>query len=103
MEINSHISTSGTNKSYKSFLNTNCALFNHIISATTSNHQLAFIVASWCKSTMESSSIRVWDDRDEHVGNIYKVQIQTNITSIFKIDFIYEERKTQIYKKKLTN
>lgn len=100
MEINSHISTSGTNKSYKSFLNTNSALFNHIISATTSNHQLAFIVASWCKSRMESSSIRVWD---EHVGNIYKVHIQKNVTSIFKIDFIYEERKTQIYKKKLTN
>lgn len=73
MEMNSHVSTSGTNKSYKSFLNTNSALFNHIISATTSNHQLAFIVASWCKSTMESSSIRVWD---EHVGNIYKVQIE---------------------------
>lgn len=52
---------------------------------------------------MESSSIRVWDDRDEHVGNICKVQIQKNVTSIFKIDFIYEERKTQIYKKKLTN
>lgn len=49
---------------------------------------------------MESSSIRVWD---EHVGNIYKVHIQKNVTSIFKIDFIYEERKTQIYKKKLTN
>lgn len=102
MEINSHISTSGTNKSYKSFLNTNSTT-QHIISATTSNHQLAFIVASWCKPRMESSSIRVWDDRDEHVGNICKVHIQKNVTSIFKIDFIYEERKTQIYKKKLTN
>lgn len=63
MEINSHISTSGTNKSYKSFLNTNSTT-QHIISATTSNHQLAFIVASpgWSRppSGCETIEMSMW-------------------------------------------
>lgn len=101
MEMNSHVSTSGTNKSYKSFLNTNSTT-QHIISATTSwtyTNSLSLwrvgVSPRWSRppSGCETS---MW-------GISIKCKSKKNVISIFKIDFIYEERKTQIYKKKLTN